>query len=137
MNPFSSANKKECSGTVMYLNAISEGHIQFLNNKAKKLRKKDDAESNQDAEIMIKKIQTEKIAQMTQTQKYSLFENQLGGTFNFYIMRIKWSFHRIRYAVIAVRDSFSAAMEDGNIDDNEANEIAIKSLLIFQYSLQA
>lgn len=46
----------------MYLNAISEGHIQFLNNKAKKLRRKDDAESNQDAEIMIKKIQTEKIA---------------------------------------------------------------------------
>lgn len=68
---------------------------------------------------------------MTQKQKYGLFSNQLGGTFNFYMLRIKWSFHRVRNAVIAVRDSFSAAMEDGNIDDNEGNEIAIKSLLIF------
>lgn len=137
MNPLSTAKKAECSGTIMYLNAISDGHIQFLNNKAKKLRKKDDAESNQDAEIMIKKIQTEKIAQMTQKQKYGLFQNQLGGTFHFYVLRIKWSFHRIRNAVIAVRDSFAAAIEDGSIDDNEANEIAIKSLLIYQYALQA
>jgi hypothetical protein len=37
--------EKECSGTVMYLNAISDGHVEYLNNKAKELRKKDDEES--------------------------------------------------------------------------------------------
>lgn len=129
--------KKVCSGTVMYLNAISEGHIEYLLTKSKKLKSQEDGESQEDSQVMIKKIQTEKIASMSQHQKYQLFSNQLGGTFTYLVTRIKWSFHRLKYAVIAVRDAFSVAMEDGKIDENEANEITIKSLMVFQYSLQS
>lgn len=56
--------EKECSGTVMYLNAISDGHVEFLNNKAKQLRKKDDEESKQNARILTKKIKAEKVSEM-------------------------------------------------------------------------
>lgn len=59
-----SAKENECSGTVMYLNAISDGHVQYLSEKAKQLRKKDDEESNQAARILTKKIKAEKVAEM-------------------------------------------------------------------------
>jgi hypothetical protein len=39
------------------------------------------------------------------------------------VARIKWSFKHIKMSVVSVRDAFTAAAEDGKIDESEANEI--------------
>lgn len=81
---------------------------------------------------MTKKVKAEKISEMDQKTKYAVFANQLGGTIQYYFGRIKFTFKLIRTSAAGIREAFNSAMEDGKIDDNEASEIVIKTILTYQ-----
>lgn len=129
MDTLNGKKEKSCVGTNMYLNAISDGHIQYLTAKANAMQFKD-AQKKQDAEIIRKKIQTEKLAEMSKEQKGGIYSNQLEGLFNHNVNRIHFTFKIIRKSLLAIKESFSEAMKDGKIDENEANQITIKSLMV-------